>query len=207
MALESLCLLFFFSFFFLSLCFFISCSRQSHLGLPSVSGTPPTPEAGHPMTTNPPPAPYSLGVSDPPGVRATSPGLTQPHPPTHPPAPPPMCFCRFFPLGVHIRYREPYQPVQHQWDASAACRPHLHPAEGPAVCGGRNQHQRGNVGPPPGVGQAGGAGRGPCSTLPPRGAWALWEDPRKGAPHSLSQCVRVPSSFMLALFPAGIPVL
>ena len=85
MALESLCLLFFFSFFFLSLCFFISCSRQSHLGLPSVSGTPPTPEAGHPMTTNPPPAPYSLGVSDPPGVRATSPGLTQPHPPTHPP--------------------------------------------------------------------------------------------------------------------------
>lgn len=156
MALESLCLLAFLSlFFFQSLCFFTSCSRQSHLGLPSVSGTRPTPEAGRPMTTNPPPAPYSLGASDPPRVRATSPGLTEPHPPTHPPTPPPMRFCRFLPLGVHIRYREPYQPVQHQRDTSAARRAHLHPAEGPAVCGGRNQHQRGNVGPPPGGGQAG----------------------------------------------------
>lgn len=48
---------------------------------------------------------------------------------------------RFLPLGLHLRYREPHQPVQHQRNTSATCRTHLHPPEGAPVCGGWDQHQ------------------------------------------------------------------
>lgn len=58
-------------------------------------------------------------------------------------APPSLSGCRLLPLGVHLWYREPHQPVEHQRDAGAARRPHFHPAEGAAVRGGRDQHQRG----------------------------------------------------------------
>lgn len=54
------------------------------------------------------------------------------------------CFVfRFLPLSIHLWHWEPHQPVQHQWNTSAPCSPHLHPAERASVCGGRNQHQWG----------------------------------------------------------------
>lgn len=51
---------------------------------------------------------------------------------------------RFLTLSVHLWHREPHQPVQHQWNTSAPCCPHLHPAERAPVCGGRDQHQWGD---------------------------------------------------------------
>lgn len=56
---------------------------------------------------------------------------------------------RFLPLGLHLRYREPHQPVQHQRNTSATCRTHLHPPEGAPVCGGWDQHQRSKYPPLP----------------------------------------------------------
>lgn len=49
---------------------------------------------------------------------------------------------RFLPLGLHVRYREPHQSVQHQRNTSATCCTHLHPPERAPVCGGWDQHQR-----------------------------------------------------------------
>lgn len=54
-----------------------------------------------------------------------------------------LFFFRFLPLSVHLWHREPHQPIQHQWNTSAPCSPHLHPAERAPVCGGGNQHQWG----------------------------------------------------------------
>lgn len=52
---------------------------------------------------------------------------------------------RVFPFSLHVWHREPHQPVQHQRSPSAPCCPHLHHSEGPAVCGGRSQYQRGKI--------------------------------------------------------------
>nr|KAF6394697.1 hypothetical protein HJG63_010022 [Rousettus aegyptiacus] len=79
---------------------------------------------------------------------------------------------RLFPLGVHVRNREPHQPVEHQRDPGASRRPHLHPAEGAAVCGGRDQHQRGRHGvrrPPHRVAVADRRGDARCSADPSAG--------------------------------------
>lgn len=50
---------------------------------------------------------------------------------------------RFLTLSIHLWHWEPHQPVQYQWNTSAPCSTHLHPAERASVCGGRNQHQWG----------------------------------------------------------------
>ena len=50
---------------------------------------------------------------------------------------------RLLPFSVYVWHREPHQPVQHQWSPGAPGSAHLHHPEGPAVCGGRSQHQRG----------------------------------------------------------------
>lgn len=53
------------------------------------------------------------------------------------------CVFRFLSLSIHLWHWEPHQPVEHQRNTSAPCSTHLHPAERTSVCGGRNQHQRG----------------------------------------------------------------